>query len=52
MALYVAPGVIAAEESGQYWMYYVGSAAGHDKSSPKKLKHAGGIGRFLVTIEE
>jgi hypothetical protein len=52
MALYVAPGAVAAEESGQYWMYYIGSAAGHDKSSPKHLKHTGGIGRFLITIEE
>jgi hypothetical protein len=52
MALYVAPGAIAAEEPGQYWMYYIGSAAGHDKASPKDLKRAGGIGRFLITIEE
>jgi hypothetical protein len=52
MALYVAPAAVAAEESGQYWMYYIGSAAGHDKSSPKSLKHAGGIGRFLITFEK
>jgi hypothetical protein len=52
MALYVAPGAIAAEESGQYWMYYIGSPAGHDQPSPNNSKHNGGIGRFLVTIEE
>jgi hypothetical protein len=49
-ALYVAPGGVPTGRSGEYWFYYVGSAAPHDAPSSKEDKQAGGIGRFRLTI--
>jgi predicted GH43/DUF377 family glycosyl hydrolase len=51
MAMYVGPGAIATDKPDEFWFYYVGSDAGHDASSPDKLKNSGGIGRFLLKIK-
>lgn len=51
-ALYCAPGAVPAGKPGEYWVYYIGSAANHDQPSSPEAKHAGGIGRFRLTIEE
>jgi hypothetical protein len=51
MGMYVAPGAIPADEPNEYWFYYVGSDAGHDASTPDKLKYGGGIGRFRLRVE-
>jgi hypothetical protein len=51
-ALYVAPGAVPTGAAGEYWVYYVGSAAAHDAPSSKEDKRAGGIGRFRLTVKE
>jgi hypothetical protein len=50
MGMYVGPGAVATPAPNEFWFYYVGSDAGHDASTPDKLKNGGGIGRFLLTI--
>jgi hypothetical protein len=50
-ALYVAPGPVPTGRVGEYWFYYVGSAASHDVPSLKEDKRAGGIGRFRLMIK-
>jgi hypothetical protein len=51
-AMYAGPGAVPAEKPGDFWIYYVGSSAGHDAASPTTLKFGGGIGRFLVSVKE
>jgi predicted GH43/DUF377 family glycosyl hydrolase len=50
MGIYVAPGAIPSDRPDEYWFYYTGSNAGHDASTPDKLKFGGGIGRFRLKV--
>jgi len=49
--IYVGPGAVPTEKPDQFWFYYTGSSAGHDESTPAKLRFGGGIGRFLLTLK-
>jgi hypothetical protein len=51
-ALYLAPGAVPTGKPGEFWVYYVGSAAPHDQPSSAEVKRAGGIGRFRLKISE
>jgi hypothetical protein len=51
-SIYVGPGAVPAEKPGEYWLYYVASAHGHDASVREKTKYAGGIGRFRIAVGE
>ncbi len=49
--IYVATGAIPGEKPGTYWFYYGGTALSHD-IEPSKVRGDGGIGRFLLRIED
>jgi hypothetical protein len=49
MGVYVAPGLIVADQSNAYWMYYLGVALGHDAIDAVAARK-GGIGRFKVVL--
>lgn len=52
-SLYVAPGAFPGDEPNTYWFYYAGSRIKHNDNHPGKgVRRAGGIGRFLVEVEE
>jgi hypothetical protein len=48
--MYVGPGAIPGEKPNTYWFYYFGTATPHDKNEPKKVRHEGGVGRFLLEV--
>lgn len=51
--LYVAPGAFPGPDPNTYWFYYNGSQVKHNDNHPKKgARRAGGVGRFLVEIQE
>jgi hypothetical protein len=49
--IYVCPGAVPGERPGTWWFYYLGTDVGHDQGTPDKTHHAGGIGRFLLSVE-
>ena len=49
--IYVATGATPGEKPGTYWFYYGGTALSHD-IEPSKVHGDGGIGRFLLRIED
>ena len=49
--IYVGPGAIPGDKPNTWWIYYAGSAAGHDDKYQSKIQHMGGIGRFLLVLE-
>lgn len=52
-AIYVSPGAFPGDRPNTYWFYYTGSRVKHNQNHPKTgVRYAGGIGRFLVEIEE
>jgi hypothetical protein len=50
--LYVGPGMVPGERPSTYWFYYLGTAVPHDETLPKKVIRDGGVGRFLLRVEE
>lgn len=52
MGVYVGPGAVPAEQPGAYWFYYCGTSVPHDANLPDKVHGAGGIGRFLLQVEQ
>ena len=50
--IYVGSGAIPANKAGEYWFYYVGTDVEHDATRPGKVKAAGGIGRFRITLSD
>jgi hypothetical protein len=50
--IYIGPGAIPAEKTNTYWIYYIGARAPHDDNVPSKTNHDGGVGRFLLEINE
>ena len=47
--IYVCPGAIPGEKPGTYWVYYGGTAVGHD-ATPGSYHYNGGLGRFLLKV--
>jgi hypothetical protein len=50
--VYVGPGAIPGEMPGTYWFYYLGVSVPHDANVPAKAHGDGGIGRFLLNVNE
>lgn len=49
--IYVSAGVIPGEVPGTYWFYYGGTALSHDVN-PEEVNSDGGIGRFLLKVDD
>ena len=51
-SIYVGPGAVPGDKPGTWWMYYSGYSAGHDDTYESLIQRQGGIGRFLLVMEE
>ena len=51
-SIYVCPGAVPGDKPGTWWMYYSGYSAGHDDKYESLIQRQGGIGRFLLVLEE
>ena len=51
-SIYVGPGAVPGDKPGTWWMYYAGYSAGHDDTYASLIQRQGGIGRFLLVLED
>jgi hypothetical protein len=50
MGVYVMPRAVPGAAPNTWWFYYTGTNVGHD-SKPEDVKYDGGVGRFLLVMD-
>jgi hypothetical protein len=51
-SLYPLGGAVAGEKKGTWWIYYIANEVKHDQPKSVKTNYEGGIGRFLLEVND